>query len=85
MSIKIPFPLLLVEWKDHFTEDSWTEKDKLSTKPELCLTVGWLVKETDEIMILASGIDPNDPDKGAMGGSWHILKNCITSQKVLRK
>jgi hypothetical protein len=84
-SSKVPYPLVLVEWKDHYTHDAWAEKDRLPTAPEMCLTVGWLVKEDDQTMVVTSCLDPTNAADGLMGGTWIILKNCVTSRKVLKK
>lgn len=85
MSKKIPFPLVLVEWKDHYTNDAWMPVRDMSMAPEMCLTVGWLVRDAEDHVLVTSCIGPSDPEKDVMGGTWYILKNCITSMKVLRK
>jgi len=85
VSAKIPFPLVLIEWEDHWGDGKWVSPDKMEMKPELCLTVGWLVKEDEKGVMLASCIDPKDPETGAMGSTQYVVKSCIVSQKVLRK
>lgn len=80
-----PYPLVLVEWKDHHADNNWVKSKDIELKPEYCLSVGWLVKEDDEAITVVSCIDPKDPINGAMGNTWYILKSCITMQKVLRK
>ena len=80
-----PFPLVLVEWKDHWDSASWKSLEDIEHIPELCLTVGWLVKETEEGLTVVSCLDPHDPINKPMGSTQYILKNCITKHKVLRK
>jgi hypothetical protein len=81
----IPFPLVLVEWKDHCSETTWVSPKDLTNQPELCLTVGWLVKEDDDGMTIVSCVDAKDPATGTMGSTQYIVKSCITGYKVLRK
>lgn len=83
--MKIPYPLVMVSFKDHFTEDSWTNKKDLHKAPEMCLCVGWLVDENDEMYTIVPCIDPTDPEDGSMGGTWFVLKNCVVEFKVLKK
>jgi hypothetical protein len=40
--------------------------------------------EDEEGLTVVSCIDPYNPE-GQIGGTQYILKNCITSQKVIRK
>jgi hypothetical protein len=80
-----PFPLVLVEWKDHFSETTWVSPKDISNKPEMCLTVGWLVKEDEDGLTVVSCIDPKDPVNGTMGGTQYVVRSCITKQVILRK
>lgn len=83
--MKIPYDLVLIEWKDHYTHDAWAERDRIPTAPEMCLTAGWVVKEDEETLVVTSCLDPTNAKEGLMGGTWVILKNCITSRKVIKK
>lgn len=85
MAKKIPFPLVIVEWKDHFSQDAWTEQRFLENAPEMCLSVGWLIDDKEDHIKVSSCISPLDPTGGVVGGTWFILKNCITDFKVIRK
>jgi hypothetical protein len=78
------WPLVLVEWKDHVSNTTWTTAEEMVKKPALCLTVGWLMYEDEEGLTVVSCIDPYNPE-GQIGGTQYILKNCITAQKVIRK
>lgn len=82
---KIPFPIVQVWWKDHYTNTEWTAIKDMSNAPEMCLTVGYLVRDADDHVLIASTVDPNDPMAGTMGNTWYILRNCITDIKVLKK
>jgi hypothetical protein len=82
----VPFELLLVEWRDHHSSHEWLSKQSVleDCKPERCLSVGWLYKETDDSIVLVSCCDPSDPDKGDVGGIWTILKTCIVTRHTLK-
>jgi hypothetical protein len=82
---KIPYPLVLVEWKDHYADDrTWVSGHEIENTPEYCFSVGWLYKEDDEGMSIIRDLDPNDPKGGTVGGVQYILKNCITKLITLR-
>lgn len=83
---KIPFSLVLVEWKDHVSDSGgWLDSHDIVNRPALCLTVGWLFRQDEEGLTLVSCVDPVNPKEGQVGGTQYILKNCIVSMKVLRK
>lgn len=83
--------LIYVEWLDHWdrTDGSWVNLTDITDniemiKPQKMKTVGWIVAETKDVLLLSA-----DLDTGATDGhekSRHemaILKNCITKRKTL--
>jgi hypothetical protein len=84
MKLKRPrqvYDLIEVVWDDAAElEQGWT--DELAT-PEmhLCLSVGFLVKETPDHIVLALDVDPN----GLHNGRGQIPRGMVKKMKVLRK
>ncbi len=53
------FPLWRVEWIDSTNRGGWQEAGK-DLDLSKCITVGFLVKDNDERVVIASSIDDND-------------------------
>lgn len=81
-----PPPLVLIEWLDsaqpvagwHFLED----------KPELevveCVSVGWLVGESEQVVMLAPNIgDVHSGDTAQASGFIRIPKQAVTRRAAL--
>lgn len=72
-----------VSWKDHFhaSPGAWiglSEVDKLT--PCLIDSVGYLVHENKEVIVLAQSIT----EAGDASGVFVILRSCVTKMKRLR-
>jgi hypothetical protein len=56
------YPLVIVEWDDAEGDAGWTDPpDEL--KPVRCIQVGFLIKQTDRLLLLASCYIDNPEDK----------------------
>ena len=53
---KFPFPLVHVEWKDAQTSHGWELADDLEVEIPIVTTVGFLVKENDQGLLIASSV-----------------------------
>ena len=85
--MKLEWPLLLVEWEDPCTLDvKWTSIDEMDCKKRvLCVSVGFLLKETRHAIILLphiSGLEKRRHDRVGWG-SISIPVGCIIRRKVL--
>lgn len=75
------FDIVKVYWKDHFSGNrGWvSEASDLRTAPMICTSVGFQVHESEETLTLAQNMGENMN----MADCTTILKNCITSRKVI--
>ena len=68
--------LVLVEWVDScsFVGSLWIGKDNVEgLDPHSCKSVGWIVKEDDECIVLAASLSDHE-----YSGNMCIPKVCIT-------
>lgn len=86
--------LVYIQWKDHvsFTTSTWrTEEDYEDLGPALCETVGWIMKETDDYLIIVNtrnepgvkDLDFDAPENYL--GDILVLKSTITKRERLKK
>ena len=69
-------------WSDINSDSSWkTLKDALNSKPTICISTGWLIKEDKDVHILVA--DVNFEDNGTLGDVGNITT--IPSSNVLKK
>lgn len=85
MKLKRPtqqYPLIEVWWNDAMEMPSgWIEATEvIEIKPCIVLSIGFLVKETDEYIIIA--IDTHD---GGHNGRSQIPKGMVKHMRVIRK
>lgn len=75
------FPMVEVVWNDASAlTDGWT-KDIEKDEPALALSVGFLIRETKEHIVIAQDVDA----EGHHNGRSQIPKGMVKSLKVLRK
>ena len=82
--MKLPFQkydLILLCWNDASAlSDGW--KDEIEPdEPKLALSVGFLLRETKEHIVIAQDLDPH----GHHNGRSQIPKGMIKHRQVLRK
>lgn len=50
--------IVYVTWIDSSTDDGWQDANELDERPDLVHSVGFLVKETDTLLVIANSYDP---------------------------
>ena len=64
--------LILIEWIDATTEDGWSSKEDLEAHQ--IKSVGWLIKETKNEVVLAADFSPPETNRRiAIPNGW--IKN----------
>lgn len=53
---KYPFPLVEVNWLDAQTSHGWEDKDEIDSEVPVVTTIGFLLKETEDSVVIASTI-----------------------------
>lgn len=74
--------LTYVEWLDHcsLSGRTWYDLDEvLDVRPLHIKTVGWVVKETDEYVVLANQATEGEK----FSGDICIIKSCVVDRKDL--
>lgn len=75
---KYKFKLIEVTWDDAQTDDGWGEAPEV-LEPALVTTVGFLVRETKEHLLIASSYDDKHTN-----GRIQIPKGMIKSRKEIK-
>jgi hypothetical protein len=76
-------PLVEVVWSDIVASSSWyDDKDVTEMRPEKCVSVGFLVRETEELVTLVSTYSPEGDDRWA--NTICIPKGCILKKLRIR-
>jgi len=69
-----------ITWTDSSSMDGWTcYETVLSLEPAAIKSVGYVVKETTQFIVVASHLGPDGVD-----GIMSIPKACITGRRVLK-
>lgn len=76
-STSYKYPLIEVIWDDASTDNGWEPVPDVLV-PELVTTVGFLVRETQEHILIANSYDPNHTN-----GRIQIPIRMVVSRKVL--
>ena len=75
------YPLVEVWWDDASAlRHGWLEVSE-ELKPQMVLTVGFLIKETDDYIMIAQDVDP----QGMHNGRSQIPRGMVRNIKILRK
>ena len=76
------YPLVEVWWDDATgCTQGWIDNKDLKIEPTIVLTVGFLIKETEEYVIVASDIDHQKQHNGRT----QIPKGMVKVMKVLKR
>ena len=79
--VKMKYPLVHIEWDDASDLDfGWKQDEDLKPTEEIITSVGFLVKETENHIVLASCVAAD----GFHNGHFQIPKALIKEQKTLR-
>lgn len=82
--------LVYVEWVDSATVHGWNSVDELQDDcgTVLMQSVGWVIRETEAMLMLAAHMHKDIPENGAVrqaADATAIPKVAITMRRVLRK
>lgn len=74
--------LLVIEWVDSHATNGWRPLDDIACEPLHCRSVGWLVGETDQMVVLVASISgEKNGDITLFGcGEIAIPKSAITNR-----
>ena len=64
----------LIYWKDAASEDCWMHVDEIKASYHLIQTIGWMITETDQVIVLGLNHDVTENNYACM---IHIPKACI--------
>lgn len=76
---KYPFSLVQVEWKDAQTGHGWEHEEDLTIDIPVVITVGFLIKEDDNGILIASSVGTDRHSNARIV----IPKGMIVSRKDL--
>lgn len=81
-----PFPLVDICWDDAASkDDTWVPLTDLDeSAPEKVRTVGFLVKETDKVYVVAGSVANEDIEDETVGNTMIIPKGMVTSYRRVR-
>ena len=75
------YPMVEVVWNDAAgLQHGWTAKTE-KLEPQLCLSVGFLIRENDDHIMIASDTDA----EGSHNGRTQIPRGMVKRIKILRK
>ena len=74
------FSLIEIHWDDAATDHGWEHSDDVAAVENIAITIGWLVKENDKHLVIASTVC----DDGSCNGRINIPKGMVVKRKVLR-
>ena len=76
--------IVLVEWVDSCTHQGWNAPSDISHTAKTCFTVGCVVRETRQIIVLAGSCAMDDDDHfDQVTGTITIPQSCIVRSKTL--
>lgn len=81
VSKKYPYPLVKLEWIDAETDHGWESADEKNPTVPLVTTVGFLIKDTEELVSIASTVG----DDRSHNSRINIPKGMVKTMTVLRK
>ena len=85
--IPFEFDFYMVYWEDIQSDSGWrTLKDIQKSKPAICVSTGWLVKETRDVHILMSDYNYDEAyQEMADGGNTTVIPTKNVIQKFVIK
>lgn len=80
------FELVLVKWVDSAQPyGHWCHLDDLPALEVVdCLTVGWLVSKSDDVLMLAQNLGDVNTENAQASGLIRIPRTCVRDVEVLR-
>jgi hypothetical protein len=84
--IPFTFDFYLVYWEDIQSDAGWkTLKEIQRTKPAICVSTGWLVKETKDVHVLMSDYNYDEHYEMSDGGNTTVIPTKNVINKFLIK
>lgn len=74
------FPLILVEWLDAVSSNGWELYEETTNSPHLISTVGYLIKESEDSVLLAMA---KDEESDNFNCTFVIPKGMVKEIKLL--
>ena len=75
--------LIIVEWLDHSEGSGWRTIEEIKGETVSVFTVGWLLTETDTVMVLAPSYNVENGRESQVFGEVSILKSAIVSTQSI--
>ncbi len=73
--------LFIVTWSDISSRADWVDEEEVDkAAPEVCLTVGWIIRDSPDQIVIADSVT----ESGDWGGITVIPKSVIKKKKILR-
>lgn len=73
---------LYVEWLDHGCSSGWARTSEVCMEPLICKSVGWVIKESKDQIVLGATVQTNGIDTSAV--RTHLLKRDIIKKVTLK-
>ena len=84
--IPFEFNFYMVYWEDIQSDSGWrTLKEIQKSKPAICVSTGWLVKENKDVHILMSDYNYDDNNEMSDGGNTTVIPTKNVIEKFLIK
>jgi hypothetical protein len=85
-NIKVNYKLVVCYWHDILSVADWCDfEDAAKRLPVLCVTIGWLIYDTAETVVITNEINTiRSKVVDQVGNTTSIPKGCIVKMKTLR-
>ena len=84
--IPFEFDFYMVYWEDIQSDSGWRNlKEIQKSKPAICVSTGWLVKENKDVHILMSDYNYDDNNEMSDGGNTTVIPTKNVIEKFLIK
>jgi len=84
--IPFEFDFYMVYWEDIQSDSGWrTLKEIQKSKPAICVSTGWLVKETKDVHVLMSDYNYDEHYELSDGGNTTVIPTKNVINKFLIK
>ena len=72
----------IITFEDHYHDAEWVDPVKYRPKPEILQYCGWVIRETDTLIVLSQGKTIKEYEEDVeYDGHMHIMKSCILKRK----
>ncbi len=79
------FKFQVITFEDHFHDAEWIDPKTYKPKPCIVSYSGWVVQETDNMIVLSQGRTIKDKlEDVEYDGNMHIMKNCVIKRKTIK-